>query len=99
MVQVHVHVDTASFMYTGIDTCTKYNNVIHVHLGVEKNNDVAKHCYYSSNKHDPCGEVMRTEKRQEALQTFQREKGKYTKRDIEYWTSGIKEQRAKKPRH
>ena len=44
-------------------------------VGVEKNNDSAKHCYYSSNKHDPCGEVIRTERRQEALDTAGERRG------------------------
>ena len=51
------------------------NNII----GVEKNNDVAKHTYYSSNKHDPCGEVIRMERRQDTLQHCKREKRPYTR--------------------
>ena len=65
------------------------NNII----GVEKNNDVAKHTYYSSNKHDPCGEVIRMERRQDTLQHCKREKRPYHKNDTDYWTSGILEQR------
>ena len=62
-------------------------------IGVEKNNDVAKHTYYSSNKHDPCGEVIRMERRQDTLQHCKREKRPYHKNDTDYWTSGILEQR------
>ena len=63
-------------------------------IGVEKNNDVAKQHYYSSNKHDPCGEVLRSESRQDALEHCKREKRKYTKHNTHYWDEGIKEQRA-----
>ena len=80
---------------------------IHFHLcpapkyvsftGVEKNNDDAKHNFYSSNRQDPCGEILRTEKRLEHLDTAcRREKRKYTKRDHSYWTGGIIETRAAK---
>ena len=65
-------------------------------IGVEKNNDVAKHCYFSSNKHDPCREVMRTESRQESLRSHQRQKRPYEKHDSDYWSSGIKEQSKRK---
>ena len=41
-------------------------------VGVEK--DTAKHAYYSSNKHDPCGEILQVESRQEAPQAYRREK-------------------------
>ena len=65
--------------------------------GVEKNNDDAKHHFYSSNRHDPCGEVLRTEKRLETLDsTCRRKKRAYNKRDTEYWTAGISQQRAEK---
>ena len=64
-------------------------------LGVEKNNDVAKHQFYSSNRHDPCGEVLRTEKRLEQLDhTCRRKKRSYHKRDMSYWSDGISQQRA-----
>ena len=35
--------------------------------GVEKNNDAAKKNYFSSNKHDAPGEILKTEARLEAL--------------------------------
>ena len=31
-------------------------------IGLEKNNDSAKHNFYSSNRQDACGEVLKTEK-------------------------------------
>ena len=65
--------------------------------GVEKNNDDAKHHFYSSNRHDPCGEVLRTEKRLECLdRSCRREKRRYCKRDEQYWSDGISEARAAK---
>ena len=57
------------------------------------NLDRRKHTYYSSNKHDPCGEVIRMERRQDTLQHCKREKRPYHKNDTDYWTSGILEQR------
>ena len=66
-------------------------------LGVEKNNDNAKHNFYSSNRHDPCGEVLRTEKRLEHLdRSCRREKRPYHKHNQEYWSGGISEERATK---
>ena len=83
-------------VYMSVTTIVEKALCIHF-VGVEKNNDTAKHCYYSSNKHDPCGEVIRTEKRQEALEQCRREKRPYSKRDEEYWSTGIRQKRAKPP--
>jgi hypothetical protein len=43
---------------------------MYTNAGVEKNNDAAKHAYYSSNRHDPCGEVLQIESRQEELESI-----------------------------
>ena len=68
-------------------------------IGVEKNNDDAKHDFYSSNRHDPCGEVLRTEKRLEHLHCSCRgEKPPYCKHNQQYWGGDISEERAEKPR-
>ena len=62
--------------------------------GVEKNNDDSKRHYFSSNKHDAPGEIIRIECRQEALRqgawdhpTCVRKRS-YTKQEEEYWTGG-----------
>ena len=64
-------------------------------LGVEKNNDDSKRHYFSSNKHDAPGEIIRSEFRQEALRqgvwnhsTCIRQKRNYTKVDSGYWDGG-----------
>ena len=64
-------------------------------IGVEKNNDDSKRRYFSSNKHDAPGEIIRTEYRQEALQqgvcdhpTCVRQKRNYSKVDSNYWDQG-----------
>ena len=41
------------------NTFLTYNYCIHAHAGVEKNNDDAKRNYFSSNLHDPAGEVLK----------------------------------------
>ena len=40
-------------------------------IGVEKNNDVAKRNYFSSNLHDPAGEILKAEGRLETTSTYQ----------------------------
>ena len=69
-------------------------------IGVEKNNDDSKCHYFSSNKHDAPGEIIRSECRQEALRqgvwdhpTCVRQKRSYSKVDSDYWNGGIKEVR------
>ena len=64
-------------------------------IGIEKNNDDSKRHYFSSNKHDAPGEIIRTECRQEALQqgvcdhpTCVRQKRNYSKVDSDYWDQG-----------
>jgi hypothetical protein len=62
--------------------------------GVEKNNDVAKHTFYSSNKHDPCGDVIRMERRQEELKNCRREKRQYAEEQhgvLDHWNPGAAE--------
>ena len=62
----------------------------------EKNNDDAKKNYYSSNRHDPCGDILVTEARIEELADTARQKRPYTKRDDQYWEGGgIQEVRKK----
>lgn len=69
-------------------------------IGVEKNNDEAKHHYYSSNRHDGAKDILLTEARLEVLQRDEprviREKRPYNKRNTEYWEKGITEQRRAK---
>ena len=62
--------------------------------GVEKNNDDAKKNYFSSNKHDSCGDILWTEARLEVLSrgspdtpSCSREKRQY-KRISSYWDEG-----------
>lgn len=71
------------------------NKTIIFMIGVEKNNDDSKRHYFSSNKHDAPGEIIRTESRQEALQqgvwghpTCIRQKRGYNKVDSDYWDHG-----------
>jgi hypothetical protein len=72
-------------------------DIICATAGVEKNDDNAKHNFYSSNRHDPCGEVLRTEKRLEKLDdACRREKRAYAKQNQQYWSGGISTQRAAK---
>ena len=63
-------------------------------IEIEKNNDSKRH-YFSSNKHDAPGEIIRTECRQEALQhgvcdyaTCVHQKRNYSKVDSDYWNQG-----------
>ena len=70
---------------------------LYVHVGVEKNSDDSRRNYFSSNRWDLCGDILRTEVR---LYKQQREKRTYTKRNDTYWTDGITEARsAKKARY
>lgn len=69
--------------------------ILMVYAGVEKNNDDSKRHYFSSNKHDAPGEIIRSEARQEALRqgvwnhpTCVRQKRSYDKRDADYWEGG-----------
>ena len=63
--------------------------------GVERNNEDSKCHYFSSNKHDAPGEIIKSECRQEALRqgvwdhpTCVRKWRGYNKRDEDYWTGG-----------
>ena len=63
--------------------------------GVEKNNDTSKRNYFSSNKHDAPGEIIRSDYRLNKLQqgvcghpTCVLEKRPYCKRDTDYWEGG-----------
>ena len=63
--------------------------------GVEKNNDTSKRNYFSSNKHDAPGEIIRSDYRLNELQwgvwrhpSCVREKRPYCKRDTDYWEGG-----------
>ena len=60
----------------------------HLVAGVEKNNDDAQRNYFSSNLHDPAGEVLKAEGRLEVTEQHRREKRKYTKGDDAYWKEG-----------
>ena len=66
------------------------------YTGVEKNNDDAKRNYYSSNRHDAAGDILRAEARLEKLrrgtteiESCVRQKRKYDKGDSGYWEDGI----------
>lgn len=56
-----------------------------MHAGVEKNNDDAKRNYFSSNLHNPAGEVLKAEWRLEQTEQYRRRKRKYCKRNLDYW--------------
>ena len=63
-------------------------------LGVEKN-DTSKRNYFSSDKHDAPGEIIRSDYRLNELQwgvwgqpSCVREKRPYCKRDTDYWEGG-----------
>ena len=67
--------------------------------GVEKSKDSAKHNFYSSNRHDPCGEVLCTEKRLDHLDTAcWRQKRAYSKHNTEYWSEEITARRSESPK-
>ena len=51
-----------------------------------------------SNRHDPCKEAILALKRIDHLQEFEREPNHYNKRNNNYWTSDIFDQRRKRPR-
>ena len=66
--------------------------------GVEKNNDDSRQNYFSSNKWDAPGDILRTEARLEHLssQGYCREKHEYTNRNTHYREGGgIEESRTK----
>ena len=65
--------------------CQLYNldNGLYTNLhspGVEKNNDDAKRHYFSSNLHDPVGEVLKAEARIDETVKHKRKKRKYTRK-------------------
>ena len=79
--------------YTRSNHYTFLSNTCFI-AGVEKNNDSKRH-YFSSNKHDAPGEIIRSEARQEALRqgvwdhpTCVRQKRSYSQRDKDYWEGG-----------
>ena len=49
-----------------------------VSTGVEKSNHDARRNYFSSNLHDPTGEVLKAEGRLEVTSEYKREKRQYT---------------------
>lgn len=67
--------------------------------GVEKNNDDAKRVFFQkSNKWDAARDVLQSESRQIALQSYEREKRRYAKQNKDYWEGGIVATRKKKQR-
>jgi len=66
--------------------------------GVEKNNDDARRNYFSSNLHDPAGEILKAEIRSEYTEQYKRVKRQYNKRDDDYWQNGGIEDSRKKQR-
>lgn len=74
-----------------------FNMFVNSVAGVEKNNDVARCNYFSSNMHDIAGEVLKAEGRFEVTQPFKREKRKYTKKSEDYCSNrGIQENRKRR---
>ena len=72
-------------------------------IGVEKNNDVAKRNYFSSNKWDAPREILSADARLNILSrtpSCQREKRTYEKRLKEYWDEGgiVAARSARRPR-
>ena len=62
--------------------------------GVEKNNDDAKRILFQkSNKWEAAKDILNTESRQWDLRHCEREKAIYTKRNVEYWETGIGQKR------
>ena len=62
---------------------------------MEKNNDVSKKNYFSSNKHDAAVEIIRSDYRLEQMRqgvwghpSCVRNKRSYRKRNDEYWNGG-----------
>jgi len=67
--------------------------------GIEKINDIVRTIYHNkSNKHDACLESLQALKRIDRLQSFEREPNKYEKKNNDYWTKDIFEQRRKRLR-
>ena len=67
--------------------------------GVEKTNDVVRAIYHrKSNKHDACKDSLLALKRLDVLQQHEKMPNNYTKRDNEYWTERIYQERRKRPR-
>ena len=67
--------------------------------GVEKLNDECRRIHlHKSNKWDAAKDVLLVGKRLEILGSLQRTPRKYQKKANSYWSSGINESRAKRPR-
>lgn len=67
--------------------------------GIEKINDVVRSVYHTkSNRHDACKEAVQALKRIDNLQDFERKPCAYNKKDDDYWSNDIFEQRRKRPR-
>ena len=67
--------------------------------GVEKTNDVIRRLYHlKSNKFDACKDGLQAVKRLDDLQGFERKPRNYSQHDTQYWTTGILEERRKRPR-
>lgn len=64
---------------------------------VEKNNDDAKRVFFQKfSKWDAARDILQSESRQIALQSYDREKRKYAKQNKDYWEGGIVATRKKK---
>ena len=67
--------------------------------GVEKTNDVVCAIYHRKcNKHDACKDSHLALKRLDVLKPYEKIPNNYTKRDNEYWTERIFQERRKRPR-
>lgn len=79
------HIQDQIYRYSGIK---KFSG-----QGVEKNNDLARKHYLSSNHHDAPKEVIHTEARIEQLSGSKREKRSYQKVNMHYWKTEILQKR------
>lgn len=65
--------------------------------GVEKNNDMARNIVlHKSNKQNAAADVLKLESRQWELRDCERTKRPYSKKEMTYWDTRIKEKRRKK---
>ena len=64
--------------------------------GVEKNNDVARNVVlHESNKRNAAADVLKLENRQWELRDQERTKRSYSKKNMTYWDTEIREKRRK----
>ena len=96
------HVPTQMRLYGSIKVFSGQGNpyihctsTIKIITGVEKNNDVARRSYLSSNHMDAPKDVLESEARKEMLYEYKRQKRRYTKENMTYWNDDIFAKRRK----